>query len=619
MRHFVLILLLGAAWGASAQGLALLASPTGSPLTVTAGAAGFPAVLSGQGSVQFDAAVLDLDSITLGGWPSMNVSAGTPGSVAFSWFDPALTGATPPATLFTLHFSWADSTALTTPVVFASTPTPMEWIGLGFTEITPVLGAAAVAESGWTPTDGGGGSDPDAVAFAIDSVEVVPGEPLVLALTAEGFDGVLGWQGSLAFPAGLTPVAVEGLTGVQWSPSPGGLSFSWFAADLQPVTVPDGEAVLTVSCAVDATGALPIAWSDVPVVREVIGASGAVVPATYGGVELAVAAAPTPQAVLDWGEVAGAPGEAIHLPLYATLSDPVAAAQMSWSLPGLTILSITSPSLPGFGSSNWSMVGEVVTAVWYDASLAGVSGDSLVLLEVTATTEVEGSYPTEWQGAAEMATSAGTLFDVQQAEGAIGVATPTAAFHLAGDWEAGTLTVDVVATQPVNALSFQSALAFDPAELQFTAVSAGGLTGFSAANAVESEPGTLAMSWFDATLNGVELDLDQTAFTLTFEVVGSSDSTTLELGVPALPYEVIGPGLVPYEVAPSAATFAIQPGACSADLDGDCTVDLRDLLQFLTYFGCVGDCPGDFNGDGIVSLTDFMVLLSGFGTEGCCG
>ena len=205
MRHFVLILLLGAAWGASAQGLALLASPTGSPLTVTAGAAGFPAVLSGQGSVQFDAAVLDLDSITLGGWPTMNVSAGTPGSVAFSWFDPALTGATPPATLFTLHFSWADSTALTTPVAFASTPTSMEWIGLGFTEITPVLGAAAVAESGWTPTDGGGGSDPDAVAFAIDSVEVVPGEPLVLALNAEGFDGVLGWQGSLSLPAGLTP------------------------------------------------------------------------------------------------------------------------------------------------------------------------------------------------------------------------------------------------------------------------------------------------------------------------------------------------------------------------------------------------------------------------------
>lgn len=106
---------------------------------------------------------------------------------------------------------------------------------------------------------------------------------------------------------------------------------------------------------------------------------------------------------------------------------------------------------------------------------------------------------------------------------------------------------------------------------------------------------------------------------LALEVIGSSDSTTLELGVPALPYEVIGPGLVPYAVAPTSATFAIQPGACSADVDGNCTVDLRDLLQFLTYFGCIGDCPGDFNGDGVVSLTDFMVLLSGFGTEGCCG
>jgi hypothetical protein len=65
-----------------------------------------------------------------------------------------------------------------------------------------------------------------------------------------------------------------------------------------------------------------------------------------------------------------------------------------------------------------------------------------------------------------------------------------------------------------------------------------------------------------------------------------------------------------------------NPGAsgnyCSADIDGsgDCIVDLCDLTQLLSHYGCVGGCThdqGDLNGDGNVNLADLAALLGQYG------
>jgi len=47
------------------------------------------------------------------------------------------------------------------------------------------------------------------------------------------------------------------------------------------------------------------------------------------------------------------------------------------------------------------------------------------------------------------------------------------------------------------------------------------------------------------------------------------------------------------------------------DLDGDNDTDLRDLLQFLGFFGGTGQ--GDFNNSGRVDVFDFGILVGNFG------
>ncbi len=58
------------------------------------------------------------------------------------------------------------------------------------------------------------------------------------------------------------------------------------------------------------------------------------------------------------------------------------------------------------------------------------------------------------------------------------------------------------------------------------------------------------------------------------------------------------------------------PVASPADLNGDGTVDVSDLLILLTQWGqCdnANDCPADFNSDGTVDVTDLLIMLSQWG------
>jgi hypothetical protein len=54
---------------------------------------------------------------------------------------------------------------------------------------------------------------------------------------------------------------------------------------------------------------------------------------------------------------------------------------------------------------------------------------------------------------------------------------------------------------------------------------------------------------------------------------------------------------------------------CSADLNGDNSITVADLLLVLSDFGCIANCDStDVNGDGITTVADLLELLSVFGT-----
>jgi hypothetical protein len=69
---------------------------------------------------------------------------------------------------------------------------------------------------------------------------------------------------------------------------------------------------------------------------------------------------------------------------------------------------------------------------------------------------------------------------------------------------------------------------------------------------------------------------------------------------------------------PNEETGPVDRGAyefrCYADLDGDCDVDVEDLLILL---GCWGENPcGDVDGDGDTDTADLLLLLAGWGPCG---
>jgi len=57
---------------------------------------------------------------------------------------------------------------------------------------------------------------------------------------------------------------------------------------------------------------------------------------------------------------------------------------------------------------------------------------------------------------------------------------------------------------------------------------------------------------------------------------------------------------------------AVQLAGCSADLDGDNTVGISDLLQLLAAWGPC-ECFEDIDGDGVVGINDFLDLLANWG------
>jgi len=51
-----------------------------------------------------------------------------------------------------------------------------------------------------------------------------------------------------------------------------------------------------------------------------------------------------------------------------------------------------------------------------------------------------------------------------------------------------------------------------------------------------------------------------------------------------------------------------------ADINGDGTVDVLDLIELLAAWGeCTGDCPADLTGDGMVDVLDLLAVLGQWG------
>lgn len=635
MRWILVVFLGFAAASASGQTLSLLPTPQGSPLVVSVVASEMPAVLSAQGAIAFDPAILEVVGVAPGDLPGMTAGSfnlSSPGVVSFSWYDAALTGAIPGDPVFEIEFAWLDSAVTLTEIGWSEGPPPLEWIGVDFQELDVSTGPPILVSPGGSPPPPP--SDTTLVSLAIGEVTLNPGFPVEIPIVVGAATDLMSVQGSLSFDPSI--LAVTGLVPgamplTDWAIDGGEVGYVWYEPMLEPQSFTPGDTLfsLTASVAPDATDSTFVAFTDAPIVREIIGGGLTERPTEYTDAWLPIVSPVAGTAEFFWPDLTLGVNALGDWSLNGTWTEPLASLQATFALnPEVaTLHGVTSEVLGGWSASNWTIEEGVLTVSWFATDGMGLPATSepMTLLNVEVEALATGTHSMLSLDAPvplETASPAGIPMTATATSGTLSVTTAppgTAAFSLEGSWEGSTLTVHVVSLYPTPILSYQTSLTFPAANLGWTGAQPGILSDFGNEDCALQAPGTLACSWFDNTLEGVDLIETDTLFSLTFDIVGSPDSLTLSLGSLPVPYEVVGPGFIPYEVPGVTAIFTPDVSACAADLDSDCVVDMWDLLTFLGSYGCIGpSCAGDFNGNGVVNSADLLILLNGFGSDSCC-
>jgi hypothetical protein len=73
-----------------------------------------------------------------------------------------------------------------------------------------------------------------------------------------------------------------------------------------------------------------------------------------------------------------------------------------------------------------------------------------------------------------------------------------------------------------------------------------------------------------------------------------------------------GQGVLEITDLPPVCELFPEP-SCSADLNGNYLIEVEDMLNLLTEFGCTFGCNADLDGDGATGISDILVLLGGLG------
>jgi hypothetical protein len=98
-------------------------------------------------------------------------------------------------------------------------------------------------------------------------------------------------------------------------------------------------------------------------------------------------------------------------------------------------------------------------------------------------------------------------------------------------------------------------------------------------------------------------------------VDSSNDDYSLHAGSPCIDAGDPNSPMDPDGTVADIGAFYFDQGILG-DLNGDGCVDLSDLAQLLSEYGCTSNCGADLDGDGDTDLSDLAALLAAYG-DGC--
>jgi len=227
--------------------------PQGSQITVPIKVKDFINIISVQGTVEFNPAVLSYSSVQDFGLPGMNFNnfgtvLSNSGKITFSWYETQLIGQNLPdsAVIFSLKFNVTGSHLSTSPLNFINTPTSLEIINANLLaqNVNVANGSVTVFNT----------TSQDEVTLFLDTVTTPVSSQVVVSARVRDFVNINAIQGTLEFNPSIAsfssfagfglPNLSAGNFGLSLINS-GKLTFSWNDTGFAGLNLPDSAVLFT--------------------------------------------------------------------------------------------------------------------------------------------------------------------------------------------------------------------------------------------------------------------------------------------------------------------------------------------------------------------------------------
>ena len=359
---------------------------------------GFTDLLSMQGTIVFDSAVVSyvgveqfgLPALSSGNFGTTNVGIG---QLTFSWFDGDLSGESlaDSSVVFAIRFDLIGNVGDSSIIDFDSIPTPLEFVDTGFNIISASYQAGVVSIIG---VPGGSG-----LTLMIDSVTAYVYDTVVVPVRANNFEYIVGLQGTIGFDETIADyVSVEqfGLSGMSISnfgetqTSSGLLTFSWTSSGTGGQTVVDSTILFAVKFIAIGGGNTNtnISFLGSPTPMEVTDSNLFIINPYLLGGYLEIEPDTNNIFTLLIDSVIGVETQKVQVPVRAWGFSDIQSIQGTFQFDTavITYSSVVNMNLQGMSSGDFgtTFVNDgMLTFSWYDGDQSGESmADSAVLFEI---------------------------------------------------------------------------------------------------------------------------------------------------------------------------------------------------------------------------------------------
>ena len=302
------------------------------------------------------------------------------GILTYSWYDASLQGVTvaDSTQIFSIDFTVIGSVGQSSNVSFSNTPTTLEVVDNNFNVLSPYYtdGLFTVTTSSNTGFE-----------MYMDSIQSTSGSQISMPVYVNSFTDITSMQGSITFDAtvlsysNISNFSLPGLSISSFGTTQSGqgiLTYSWYDASLQGVTVADSTQIFSIDFMVigSAGQSSNVSFSNTPTTLEVVDNNFNVLSPYYTDGLFTVTTSSNTGFEMYMDSIQSTSGSQISMPVYVNSFTDITSMQGSITFDA-TVLSysnISNFSLPGLSISSFGTTQSgqgILTYSWYDALYRG--------------------------------------------------------------------------------------------------------------------------------------------------------------------------------------------------------------------------------------------------------